>query len=156
MSSEFDFDRFCRTLVRQTSDAVIYADDSGVIRFWNAGAERIFGFSEAEATGKSLDIIIPDLRQRHWSGFRQTLSSGTTRYSAGHTLGVRALRKDGKVIWIEFSMLPFATPMEQSSESRPYCVMCTSVSCVRGAHTDWVTFLMRRALPSVLSRAGGE
>jgi PAS domain S-box-containing protein len=108
MNSEFDFDRFCHTLVRQAPDAVIYADDEGVIRFWNAGAERIFGFSEAEAIGKSLDLIIPeDLRDRHWSGFRQTVRSGETRYGAGHTLAVRALRKDGRVVSVEFSMLPF-------------------------------------------------
>jgi len=108
MNLEFDFDRFCRTLVRRAPDAVIYADDEGVIRFWNAGAERIFGFSEAEAIGKSLDLIIPeDLRDRHWSGFRQTVRSGETRYGAGHTLAVRALRKDGRVVSVEFSMLPF-------------------------------------------------
>jgi PAS domain S-box-containing protein len=139
MSSEFDFDRFCRTLVRQTSDAVIYADDSGVIRFWNAGAERIFGFSEAEATGKSLDIIIPeDLRQRHWSGFRQTLSSGRTRYSAGHTLGVRALRKDGRVISVEFSMLPFR---DTDGAILGIAAILRDVHervGVRGAHTDWM------------------
>ncbi len=107
MSAEFDFDRFCRTVVREAPDAVIFADGAGAIRFWNAGAERIFGWSEAEATGKSLDIIIPeDLRQRHWSGFRETIRTGKTRYGSGYTLAVRALRKDGRPISVEFSMLP--------------------------------------------------
>ena len=108
MSAEFDFDQFCRTLVREAPDAMIYADNEGVIRFWNAGAERIFGFTEAEAIGRSLDIIIPeDLRQRHWAGFRQTIGSGKTRYGAGDTLAVRALRKDRRPISIEFSIVPF-------------------------------------------------
>ncbi len=58
-------------------DAAIHADGAGVIRFWNAGAERIFGFAAAEALGKSLDIIIPErLRARHWAGFDTTMRSG--------------------------------------------------------------------------------
>jgi PAS domain S-box-containing protein len=108
MSSAFEFDRFARTLLREAPDAVIYADGKGRIRFWNAGAERIFGFSEADAAGKSLDIIIPEnLRSRHWSGFDETMRTGKTRYGAGDILAVPALRKDGTRISIEFTVLPF-------------------------------------------------
>jgi PAS domain S-box-containing protein len=104
-----DVDRFYRTLVRDTADAIIYADAQGVITFWNKGAERIFGFSEAEATGKTLDIIIPEnLRKRHWEGFSETIQTGKTRYAAGDVLAVPALRKDGTGISIEFTILPFA------------------------------------------------
>lgn len=102
-------DRFYRTLVRDAPDAIIYADSLGVIAFWNKGAERIFGFSEAEAIGKSLDIIIPEnLRQRHWDGFAETVRTGKTRYGAGDVLAVPALRKDGSRISIEFTILPFS------------------------------------------------
>lgn len=108
MNFEFDFDRFSRTLAREAPDGVIYADGEGLIRFWNAGAERIFGFSEADAAGKSLDIIIPEnLRSRHWSGFDETMRTGKTRYGAGDILAVPALRKDGTRISIEFTVLPF-------------------------------------------------
>lgn len=104
-----DIDRFYRTLVRDAPDAVIYADAQGAIAFWNKGAERIFGFSEAEAIGQSLDIIIPEnLRQRHWEGFAETVRTGKTRYGAGDVLAVPALRKDGSRISIEFTILPFA------------------------------------------------
>lgn len=104
-----NIDRFYRTLVRDAPDAIIYADSLGVIAFWNKGAERIFGFSEAEAIGKSLDIIIPEkLRQRHWEGFAETVRTGKTRYGAGDVLAVPALRKDGSRISIEFTILPFS------------------------------------------------
>lgn len=104
-----DIDRFYRTLVRGAPDAVIYADAQGAIAFWNKGAERIFGFSEAEAMGQSLDIIIPkNLQQRHWEGFAETVRTGKTRYGAGDVLAVPALRKDGSRISIEFTILPFA------------------------------------------------
>lgn len=104
----FDVDRFCRILVREASDAVIYADAQGRIAFWNKGAERIFGFSEAEALGGSLDIIIPEnLRKRHWDGYDETMRTGKTRYGAGDLLAVPALRKDGARISVEFTILPF-------------------------------------------------
>jgi PAS domain S-box-containing protein len=105
---EPDIDRFYRKLVRDAPDAIVYADAEGVIGFWNAGAERIFGFTAAEAIGRPLDIIIPEpLRQRHWSGYRETVRSGKSRYGAGDVLAVPALRKDGTRISVEFTILPF-------------------------------------------------
>ena len=104
-----DIEQFYRTRARETPDAIIYADAPGLIAFWNKAAKRMFGFSEAEAVGQSLCIIIPEsLRQRHWGGFAQTMRTGKTRYGAGNVLAVTALRKDGARISIEFTILPFA------------------------------------------------
>lgn len=103
-----DVDRFSRTLAREAPDAIVYADAAGLIAFWNKSAERIFGFSEAEAVGKSLDIIIPEnLQKRHWDGFAETVRTGKTRYGTGDVLAVPALRKGGTRISIEFTILPF-------------------------------------------------
>jgi PAS domain S-box-containing protein len=103
-----DIDRICLTLTRDAPDAIVYADAEGVIRFWNRGAERIFGFAAAEAVGSSLDIIVPEsLRARHWQGYGATMRTGNTRYGAGEILAVPAMRKDGRRISIEFTILPF-------------------------------------------------
>lgn len=99
---------FCPTLVNEAADAIIYSDKDGLIRFWNKGAERIFGFSKADAIGHSLDIIIPEnLRKRHWDGYAETMRTGRTRYGDGDVLAVPALRKNGKRVSIEFTILPF-------------------------------------------------
>jgi PAS domain S-box-containing protein len=104
----FDLDQICRQLVTQAPDAIVYADDQGLIRLWNAGAERIFGYPEAEALGQSLDIIIPEnQRKRHWDGFGRTLATGITRYGADSLLSVPAVRKDGSRVSVEFTILPF-------------------------------------------------
>jgi len=104
----FDADQFARDIVRDAADAIVYADSDGVIRFWNAGAARIFGFAAAEAVGQSLDIIVPEnLRQRHWDGYNETMRTGRTRYGAGDLLAVPALRKDGARISVEFTIVPF-------------------------------------------------
>ena len=51
----------CQKLVAAVGDAIIAADANGAIVLWNAGAERMFGYTEAEALGKSLDLITPCL-----------------------------------------------------------------------------------------------
>ena len=97
-------DQLCRLIAEGVPDAVIFADLEGIIRFWSPGAERIFGFSPAEALGQSLDLIIPEnLRARHWQGYRRVMETGTTHYGT-KLLSAPALRADGGRISTEFSM----------------------------------------------------
>jgi PAS domain S-box-containing protein len=94
-------------LVDACPDAIIYADRQGKIRFWNAAATRIFGFAAAEALGQSLDLIVPEgLRARHWAGYERVMGGGDSRYGEGDVLAVPAIRRDGKRISIEFTILP--------------------------------------------------
>jgi PAS domain S-box-containing protein len=89
------------------SDAIIAADREGIIRLWNPGAQRLFGFGDPEALGHSLDLIIPErLRQRHWDGFRQVIRTGQSRYAETDLLSVPAVRKDGSTISVEFTITP--------------------------------------------------
>lgn len=111
---DFDFDRFSRALTENSPDAILYTGSDGRIAYWNAGAERIFGFSAEEALGRSLDLIIPEnLRKRHWDGFEKTMHTGQTRYGSGDLLSVPALRKDGTRISVEFSIVPFFDSQSQ-------------------------------------------
>jgi PAS domain S-box-containing protein len=89
------------------SDAIIAADNEGLIVFWNPGAERIFGHASAAAVGQSLDTIIPErLRKRHWNGYFEFIESGESRYGAGDILSVPALTKDGLTVSVEFTIVP--------------------------------------------------
>jgi len=98
---------FFQRLVADCPDAVIYADASGSIRYWNAAATRIFGFSEDEALGARLDLIIPDrLRARHWDGYDKVIGGGASRYGEGALLAVPARHKEGRQISVEFTILP--------------------------------------------------
>ncbi|HWE77521.1 MAG TPA: PAS domain-containing protein [Pseudolabrys sp.] len=96
-----------RALLDGEAEAVVGCDRDGIVRFWNAGAARLFGFAADEAVGRSLDLIIPDrLRARHWDGWQHTMDTGTSRYSGGDTLSVPALRKDGTQISVDFTISP--------------------------------------------------
>ena len=103
-------DQVAKAVLAARSDAVVAADRDGIIRFWNPGAERMFGHVSAEAIGQSLDLIIPErLRKRHWDGFRHTMATGVSRYGEGDLLAVPAIRKDGATISVEFTIVPLKT-----------------------------------------------
>jgi PAS domain S-box-containing protein len=106
-SDALDLAALGRTLLTDIPDAVVYADRNGAIRFWNSGAERIFGFPADEALGRSLDIIIPErLRQRHWDGYSHMMATGQSRYGAGDLLSVPPVNKAGDNLSIQFTVAP--------------------------------------------------
>jgi PAS domain S-box-containing protein len=82
----------------------VVCDARGAITLWNPAAERMFGYTEEEALGQPLDIIIPQrLRKRHWDGYFKTMETGVTRY--GHdVLRVPAVDKDGRALSIAFTV----------------------------------------------------
>lgn len=91
-------------IVDGAGDAIVFADAEGVIGFWNAAAERTFGYPAAEAVGRSLDLIVPEKhRARHWEGYARVMRTGETKYG-GELLAVPALRRDGVRISIEFTV----------------------------------------------------
>ena len=104
-SESVPYEKLAKLILEGTPDAVLFADQRGIIRFWNKGAERIFGFSTDDALGNSLDLIIPGkLRPRHWEGYEHVLRTGISRYST-ELLAVPALHKDGRQISCEFSIV---------------------------------------------------
>ena len=94
-----------KQLVDYSQDAILIADREGTIRYWNAGAERILGYSASEAIGQSLDLFIPEkLRGRHWEGYHRVMASGETKYKTG-LLSSPGIHKDGRQVSLEFSMV---------------------------------------------------
>lgn len=91
--------------VKESQDAILIADLEGIIRFWNAGAERLLGFTAAEAVGEPLDLIVPEnLRARHNEGYFRVMATGETAYKTG-LLSAPGLRKDGSRVSLEFSIV---------------------------------------------------
>ena len=94
----------CRQIVETVGDAVIFADRDGIIRLWNRAAEGIFGYTEEEVVGQSLNLIIPERqRELHWKGYGKAMLNGISKYGS-ETLAVPAVTKDGERISIEFTI----------------------------------------------------
>ncbi|MBU3576129.1 PAS domain-containing protein [Polynucleobacter sp. UK-Mo-2m-Kol15] len=91
-------------LIDCIGDAVIVVDAHEKIVLWNPAATRIFGYSEEEALGNTLDLIVPERqRQRHNEGCRKSMETGTTRYGTS-LLKVPAKHQDGRTLSIAFTV----------------------------------------------------
>ena len=95
-----------QAILETASDAIIAADGDGQITFWNPGAERIFGHTADEAVGQPLDLIVPErLRAAHRRGFFEVMRTGRSRYGAGDLLSVPGVRRDGRRVSLEFTIV---------------------------------------------------
>jgi len=85
-------------------DAIIVVDAHEKIVMWNPAATRIFGYSEVEALGNTLDLIVPERqRHRHNEGCRKSMETGITRYGTS-LLKVPALHQNGSMLSIAFTV----------------------------------------------------
>jgi PAS domain S-box-containing protein len=93
-----------KQLVDCIGDAIVVVDAHEKIVMWNPAATRIFGYSEEEALGSTLDLIVPERqRHRHNEGCRKSMETGVTRYGAS-LLKVPALHKNGSMLSIAFTV----------------------------------------------------
>ena len=59
------------------SNPTLSIDTSGIILTWSRDAEALLGYSESEAIGRSIALIIPEhLRGRHQAGFARFVQTG--------------------------------------------------------------------------------
>ena len=101
-SNEYDA-TLAKSIVDQATDAIIFADRDGIVRIWNAGAERIFGHKAEDVIGGTLDIIIPErMVDAHNRGFNHAISTGEMKY-VNKVLTTRSMHKDGSRIYVDMS-----------------------------------------------------
>ena len=89
-------------VVESSDDAIISKTLDGTITAWNFGAEKVFGYSSAEAVGKSLGMLLPPERANEESDILARIVRGE---SVEHFETVR-LRKDGKRIDVSATISP--------------------------------------------------
>jgi two-component system, cell cycle sensor histidine kinase and response regulator CckA len=93
-------------IVQSSDDAIVSKTIDGTIMSWNAAAERIFGYSEAEMVGSSVYVLIPPELHAEERGILARISRGE---HVAHFETTR-LRKDGSRIAISLSISPLRGP----------------------------------------------
>ena len=88
-------------IVESSDDAIIGNTLDGTITSWNPAAERIYGYSAAEAIGQSIDMLVPEALRGDVPGILAQVQAGdrVEQYETGRA------RKDGTVIdvWLTIS-----------------------------------------------------
>ena len=103
-------ERRYRQLTEETRDAIVVADQQGLITLFNRAAQVIFGYSEAEVRGQPLTILMPaEFHEAHRTGFQRYLDTRETRI-IGRMVEVRGRRKSGETFPLEISLSAIDLP----------------------------------------------
>jgi PAS domain S-box-containing protein len=94
--------QYFTAIISTSDDAIISKDLNGVIKSWNTGAERIFGYMADEVIGKPITILIPVDRQHEEDDILGRLRQGKR---IDHFETIRC-RKDGTLLDISLSVSP--------------------------------------------------
>src|SRR6185295_12057172 len=95
------------SVVHSSDDAIISKTLDGIITSWNAGAERLFGYSSEEAIGQSITIIIPSERHDEERMILERLRKGERLQ---HMETVR-VSKSGQLLDISVTISPIRDPV---------------------------------------------
>jgi PAS domain S-box-containing protein len=93
-------------VVRSTRDAVLSKDLDGVITSWNPAAIRLYGYSEVEAVGAHISLLIPADRKNE----EQEILARVRRGEAVQTYETERIRKDGARINVSLTISPIEHP----------------------------------------------
>jgi PAS domain S-box-containing protein len=94
-----------RVIASSALDAIVMMDEEGKLIFWNNAAERIFGFSEKEAIGQNIQILLAPSNKRDSILQRFNNMKGDTPESeTGETIELDAVHKSGKEFPAELSL----------------------------------------------------
>jgi PAS domain S-box-containing protein len=96
-------------LIESADDAIISKTLEGIITSWNAGAERVFGYTADEVIGKPITILIPKDHENEEPAILARLRAGE-RIEHYETIRVR---KDGRLINISLTVSPIIGPHGQ-------------------------------------------
>ncbi|MCU1233211.1 MAG: sensor hybrid histidine kinase [Candidatus Solibacter sp.] len=91
-----------RAIVESSEDAIISKDLDGIICSWNHGAEQLFGYTEAEAIGKPISLVVPTDRHFEEVGILERLRAGLP---VKHFETIRQ-HKDGRPIHVSLTISP--------------------------------------------------
>jgi two-component system CheB/CheR fusion protein len=89
-------------IVESSADAIFSKDLDGTIRTWNRGAERLYGYSSADAVGRSVKMLVPGDRAEEWGRVMSRLARG----EHVEQMETERARKDGRRLTVALTISP--------------------------------------------------
>lgn len=90
------------------SEGIIVADEKGEIRRVNPSAERLFGYTKEELTGKKIEVLIPKRYSHKHTELREKYNHAPDPRTMGAGRDLYGLKKDGTEFPIEISLSPYS------------------------------------------------
>ncbi|PKO61399.1 MAG: hypothetical protein CVU24_08810 [Betaproteobacteria bacterium HGW-Betaproteobacteria-18] len=101
------------SVTETATDAIVITDSNMHIVSWNPAAERIFGYTPAQAIGQPLTVLMPErYREQHLSGV-QRVRSGGAPHVLGKVVELSGLRQDGSEFPLELEVSSWQTSAGQ-------------------------------------------
>ncbi|HIJ83381.1 MAG TPA: PAS domain S-box protein [Magnetococcales bacterium] len=138
-----------RALTQSAMDAIISANEEGLIVSWNRGAEKLFGYQEKEIIGKSVTLLIPAKKlPAHLNGYATAVASGVTRHR-GEPLEIQGVHKNGHLLAVEISLTTWSI-----SNQRQFSAIIRDIGKrKKNAEKNHRDFMSRVALNNILEVA---
>ncbi|MFH5877469.1 PAS domain-containing protein [Arthrobacter sp. NA-172] len=95
-----------RDLIEGAPDALLMIDSSGAIRFFNAAAERLFGYRREWLLGRHYRTLLPGRLQGHSEGAQEPFAIDAWAGQVGAGLDLFGLRRDGTEFPMEVNLAP--------------------------------------------------
>lgn len=93
-----------RLVLDQAIDAAVLIDDRNCIIYFNAAAERLWGYDAQEVMGRNVKLLLPaEMRGQHDSWVNRHRRTQTNRI-VGSSREVKLERKDGRKVWVALSL----------------------------------------------------
>ena len=102
LPEEFSAALLLTAVVDSSEDAIISQRRDGTIMSWSSGAERLLGWTTAEAVGQNLKMIVPEARREEFASITARLSRGER---ISHLETTRT-HKDGSVVQVSLTISP--------------------------------------------------
>ncbi|OVZ55385.1 diguanylate cyclase [Pigmentiphaga sp. NML080357] len=100
---EFRWDRSTQVL-EQAIDAVVSIDQHNNVTFYNAAAERLWGYTRAEVIGRNVKMLVPQAIQAAHDGYVNANRETGRNKIVGTSRKVQVERKDGGKVWVSLSL----------------------------------------------------
>ncbi len=108
-------------IIQHSSEAIVILDSKRLIKLWNDGATKLFGYTEEEALEKSIDMVIPlDYREENFDLINEVHRKGQIK-----NIETKRLNKSGQYIDVSLSV---SKVVEETPESEGYLVIYRDIS----------------------------
>ena len=98
-----------RVFFESVPDAMVAVDHAGLIVQVNSQTERLFGYTEGELVGQSVDVLVPVTKRDMHHRYRERFQQKPETRRMGAQLDLFGRRKDGSEFPVEISLSPVST-----------------------------------------------